>query len=234
MIQIRNSEDRGHFDFGWLKTFHTFSFSEYFDPKFMGFRTLRVINEDWIRAGEGFPTHSHKDMEIITYVLEGALSHKDSMGNGSVISPGDVQYMSAGSGVTHSEFNHSKEGATHLMQIWILPSTKGAKPTYDQKRFSGEEKKNKLKLVVSKDGKEGSIAVRQDVSLFSSLLFPDQVINYEFAPARFGWIQMASGSVTINGNKLTEGDGAAIGEEARIEIRSDSIEQAEFLLFDLN
>src|SRR6187399_3152999 len=179
MITIRKAEDRGHFDFGWLNTYHTFSFGEYYDPKHTRFSTLRVINEDFVQPGHGFPTHGHRDMEIVTYVLEGALQHKDSMGTGSVIRPGDVQRMSAGTGVTHSEFNASPTDTVHFMQIWILPDTRGIAPSYEQKHFTEADRQGRLKLVASKDARDGSVEIHQDASLFAGLLSPGERVSYD-------------------------------------------------------
>jgi redox-sensitive bicupin YhaK (pirin superfamily) len=194
MITIRKADERGHFDLGWLNTYHTFSFGEYYDPEFMGFRSLRVINEDWVAPRTGFPRHGHRDMEIITYVLEGALQHNDSIGNGSVILPGEVQRMTAGSGVTHSEANSSASDPVHLLQIWILPGEKGLKPGYEQKAFSAEEKINQLRLVASPDGRDGSVTIHQDASIYAGLLEPSQEIVHQFLPGRHAWIQIAKGA----------------------------------------
>ena len=232
MIRIRKSSERGHFDHGWLKTFHTFSFADYHDPKHMHFSSLRVINEDWVQPREGFGTHGHKNMEIVTYVLSGALEHKDSMGNGSVIRPSEVQYMSAGSGVTHSEFNHSESELVHLIQIWILPDQQGLKPSYDQKTFQDAEKLNQLKLIVSGTGKDGSIRIHQDIRVYASILEPKQSQSHEFAKGRCAWVQALRGSVQVGENTLSEGDGAAIEGEKLLSLSSTS-EKPEFLLFDL-
>jgi redox-sensitive bicupin YhaK (pirin superfamily) len=235
MITFRRSEARGVAEHGWLKSFHTFSFANYYDPEHMGFRTLRVINEDYIQAGQGFGTHPHQNMEIITYVLSGALAHKDSMGNGSVILPGDVQYMSAGTGVTHSEFSEVRPGKpemTHLLQIWILPSEEGLTPRYDQKSFSREDKLGKLKLVVSGDGRADSITIRQDVSLFASILQPGQSVNYELQSNRHAWLQLITGEIDLSGKILKSGDAAAISQEKSISASAKI--PSEFLLFDLN
>ncbi len=232
MIQIRKSKERGHFDHGWLNTYHTFSFGDYYDPNFMGFRDLRVINEDWVKEGRGFPTHPHQDMEIITYVLEGELAHKDSMGTSSTIRPGEVQRMSAGTGVTHSEYNHSSEVPVHLLQIWILPNQKGLKPGYEQKEYSEEQKLNQFFLVASNDGRKNSVTIHQDVQLYVSSLESGKNIEYEFHPKRYGWIQVARGSVTLNGQELATGDGAAVSDEKKISLVAN--EKSEILLFDLN
>ncbi len=229
MITIRKAEDRGHFDHGWLDTSHTFSFADYYDPDFMGFRTLRVINEDRVAPGRGFGTHAHRDMEIVTYVLEGALAHRDSMGNGSVIRRGEVQRMSAGTGVLHSEMNGSNEEPVHFMQIWILPERRAIEPGYEQKTFSDDERRNTLRLVASRDGRDGSVTLHQDASIYSSLL--DGTVSHELANGRHGWLQLARGEVELNGEKLKAGDGAAISGESRITIKGTN---AELLLFDLS
>ena len=231
MIQIRKSEERGHFDHGWLKTFHTFSFADYYDPEHMGFRALRVINEDWVQPGRGFPTHAHRDMEIVTYVLDGALEHRDSLGTGSTIRPGEVQRMSAGTGVRHSEYNHSKSELVHLLQIWILPERNGAAPEYEQKAFPDEEKRGRLKLVASRDGRDGSVTIHQDASLSATLLEPGEKVEASFAPGRRGWVQVARGAIRLAGKPLGQGDGAAIDGERSIEIAAT--EPAEVLVFDL-
>ena len=228
---IRKSKERGMAEHGWLKSYHSFSFANYYDPAHMGFRDLRVINEDFIEAGQGFGTHPHQNMEIITYVIKGSLSHKDSMGNGSAIKPGDVQYMSAGSGVTHSEFS-DPQTATHLLQIWILPNAEGEKPRYDQKNFPPIEKNGKLKLLASGDGRDGSIAVRQDLSLYASILEAGSDLNYEINPDRHAWLQLISGKIEVNGQALESGDAAAFSKETKMAIKAT--EKAEFLLFDLN
>lgn len=231
MLMHRKSTDRGQFNHGWLKTAHTFSFGEYHDEKFMGFRTLRVINEDHVAAGEGFPFHGHQNMEILTYILEGELEHKDSMGNGEIIRPGDMQYMSAGTGVTHSEFNHSKKSPVHLLQIWVLPEKKGLPPVYGQKHFPQEARLNQLKLVASKDGLEGSLAVRQDLNLYASILAPGSPLIHPMNAARFGWIQLAKGELNVNGTVLKAGDGLGIAAESKLEI--EALAASEFLFFDL-
>src|SRR2546423_11036131 len=231
MITIRKSEERGHFDFGWLDTYHTFSFDQYYDPRFMAFRSLRVINEDRVQAGRGFPTHGHRDMEIITYVLEGALEHKDSMGTGSVIRPNDGQKMSAGTGVRHSEANPSKDEPVHLLQIWIMPDTEGIKPDYQQKRFGDEEKRGRLRLVASPDGSEDSITIKQDARVFASLLESSQQVVHELKPNRYAWVQVARGAVEVNGQTLSQGDGAGISNETQVTI--EGLEPSEILLFDL-
>src|SRR5215203_6429689 len=194
MISIRQSKERGHFDHGWLNTYHTFSFDQYYDPRHMGFRSLRVINEDFVAGGRGFPTHGHRDMEIITYILEGALKHEDSMGNGSVIQPGDVQRMTAGTGVRHSEQNASSTERVHLLQIWILPSADNLPPGYEQKAFSEEQRRGGLRLIASNDGRDESVSLNQDVGLFASILDADKQVEHAMDPARYGWIQVARGS----------------------------------------
>lgn len=232
MLQLRRSSERGHFDFGWLDTRHTFSFSEYYDPRFMGFRSLRVINEDRVAPGQGFPTHPHQSMEIFTYVLDGALEHKDSMGNGSVIKPGDVQRMSAGRGITHSEYNASKGAPVHFLQIWILPKERGGEPGYEQRHFSIEEKAGRLRLVMSPDGREGSVRVQQDVEIYAARLEPGQGVEKALRPGRYGWLQIARGAAALNGQALYQGDGAAITEEATLQL--EGLEKGtELLLFDL-
>jgi len=231
MIIIRKADERGHFNHGWLNTYHTFSFDQYYDPRFMGFRSLRVINEDFVAAGRGFPTHGHRDMEIITYVLEGALEHKDSMGTGSVIRPGDVQKMSAGTGVRHSEYNHSQDEAVHLLQIWIMPDTAGINPDYQQKRFADEEKRGRLRLIASTDGSDGSITIKQDARVFATLLEPSEQVAHELKPNRHAWVQVARGAVELNGKLLNQGDGAAVSEEKSLTIVGK--EPADVLLFDL-
>jgi redox-sensitive bicupin YhaK (pirin superfamily) len=231
MIQIRKAQDRGHFDHGWLDTYHTFSFADYYDPPFMGFRALRVINEDRVAPGRGFGTHSHRDMEIVTYVLDGELEHRDNMGTGSVIRPGEVQRMSAGTGVLHSEVNPSREHPVHFLQIWILPERRGIKPEYEQKAFPTEERNGKLRLVASRDGAEGSLKIHQDAKLFAGTLRNGDPVEYELKPGRYGWLQVARGSVDLNGQKLNAGDGAAIEDERTLTLRG---QDAEVLLFDLN
>lgn len=231
MIQVRKSAERGHFDFGWLDTHHTFSFGDYHDPRAMGFSALRVINEDTVAGGHGFPTHPHRDMEIITYILEGALEHKDSLGTGSVIRPGDVQRMSAGTGIRHSEANPLKDQATKLLQIWIFPKENGLKPSYEQTAFSREEREGKLRLVGSQDGRDGSVTIHQDVDLYASLLKAGESVSLSLKPERLAWLQVARGQVSLNGQSLSQGDGAAVTEETALTIAG--VEEAEVLLFDL-
>jgi quercetin 2,3-dioxygenase len=231
MIQIRKSDDRGHANHGWLDTHFTFSFADYYDPKHVHFRTLRVMNDDRVAGGGGFPMHPHRDMEIVTYVLEGALEHRDSMGNGSVIKPGDIQYMSAGTGVTHSEFNASKTERVHLYQIWMFPQKQGLKPAYGQKNFSEVEKRGKLRLLVSPDGRDGSVKIRQDNDLYATVLRDGESVKHALKPERHAYVQVARGSVKLNGTTLEEGDGAAISEEQAVELTG--VKEAEVLLFDL-
>jgi quercetin 2,3-dioxygenase len=231
MITIRKSNERGHGDHGWLDTRFTFSFADYFDPKQVHFRTLRVMNDDRVAGGGGFPMHPHSDMEIVTYVLEGALQHKDSMGNGSVIKPGDIQYMSAGTGVTHSEFNASKTEPVHLYQIWMFPQEKGQKPAYDQKNFSEAEKRGKLRLIASPDGRDGSVKIRQDNELYATVLGAGESVKHTLKPERHAYVQVARGSVKLNGTALETGDGAAISAEKSVELTG--VKDAEVLVFDL-
>jgi redox-sensitive bicupin YhaK (pirin superfamily) len=232
MITIRRSHERGHADLGWLDTHYTFSFSDYYDPEFMGFRQLRVINEDYIEPAKGFPKHGHRDMEIITYVISGELSHRDSMGNGETIHPHDVQRMTAGTGVLHSEYSSPTE-KTHLLQIWILPETRDLTPGYEQKQFPEKQKRGKLRLVASHGGGDGSVKINQDVKVYASILDADNEVRYEFGPDRHAWIQLISGSLDVNGDVLEAGDGAAISDEEALNIRSLA-DNSEFLLFDLN
>src|SRR5215472_3145456 len=231
MIQIRKNDTRGHANHGWLDSRFTFSFADYYDPEHVEFRTLRVMNDDHIAGGGGFPTHPHRDMEIVTYVLDGALAHKDSMGNGSTIRPGDVQYMSAGTGVAHSEFNASDKETVHMYQIWMFPDKQGHKPMYDQKHFDATEKQGKLRLVASPDGRNGSVQIRQDNELYATLLGEGESVKHELKKDRHAYVQVARGSVTLNGKKLEQGDGAAISAEKSVELTG--VNDAEVLLFDL-
>ncbi|PYT97954.1 MAG: quercetin 2,3-dioxygenase [Acidobacteria bacterium] len=231
MIQIRKGDERGHANHGWLDTHFTFSFADYYDPEHVHFRTLRVMNDDRVAGGGGFPMHPHRDMEIVTYVLEGALEHRDSMGNGSVIKPGDIQYMGAGTGVTHSEFNGSETEPVHLYQIWMFPEKQGLKPTYGQRNFSEAEKRGKLRLLVSADGRDGSVKIRQSNDLYATVLGAGEMVKHELKPERHAYVQVARGSVTLNGTKLEEGDGAAISDEKAVQITG--VKDAEVLLFDL-
>lgn len=231
MITIRKAEERGHFDFGWLNTYHSFSFGDYYDPKHTRFRTLRVINEDFVQAGHGFPTHGHRDMEIVTYILQGALEHRDSMGTGSVIRRGDAQRMSAGTGVTHSESNPSRDEPVHLLQIWIFPREQDLQPEYEEKKFSDDEKRNRLRLIVSPDGSDGSVKIHQDAKIFASLLDDRQEVVHSLENGRSAWLQVAAGSVKLNEVVLKQGDGAAVSQESNLRITAE--ESAEVLLFDL-
>jgi hypothetical protein len=231
MIEIRKSKDRGYADHGWLRSFHTFSFAGYQDPGHMGFGPLRVINEDRIQPGTGFGTHGHRDMEIISYVLEGALAHKDSMGNGSAIVPGDVQRMSAGKGVLHSEFNHAKDGVTHFLQIWIEPNVKGIAPGYEQKHFDAASKRGRLRLVVSPDAREGSVTLHQDAYVYAALLDGADRATHKLQPGRRAYLHLARGKLTANGQPLEAGD--ALKAAGTPEIVLEKGEGAEVLLFDL-
>lgn len=231
MMTIRRSDERGGGDHGWLKTRHSFSFNDYYDPKWMGFRSLRVINEDWVAPDRGFPTHPHRDMEIITYVLSGKLEHKDSLGTGSVILPGDGQRMSAGRGIRHSEANPSSTELVHLLQIWILPDKQGHEPGYEQKAFPEAEKRGKFRLVASSDGSDGSVTINQDAKLLVTQLKAGEEITQQLDAKRYAWLQVAKGDVELNGHRLRQGDGAAISEEKTLTIKAT--ETAEVLLFDL-
>jgi quercetin 2,3-dioxygenase len=233
MIALRPAAERGHADHGWLNTYHTFSFADYYDARHMGFRALRVINEDWVQSGRGFGTHPHQDMEIITYVLEGALSHKDSMGNSSIIRPGEVQRMSAGTGVRHSEFNPSPVEPVHLLQIWILPNQLGLAPSYEQKTFPAEEKLGKLRLIASEDAREGSVRIHQDASVYATLLPRDSKVAHQLVPNRHAFVHVASGEVLLNGKPLRAGDGAAVTSEKIELIGATDDDASEVLLFDL-
>jgi quercetin 2,3-dioxygenase len=232
MIEIRSAQDRGAANFGWLDSRHTFSFGEYRDPNHMGFADLRVINEDKVAPSQGFPTHGHQDMEIITYVLAGALEHKDSLGNGSVIHPGDVQRMSAGTGIRHSEFNASTTESVHLLQIWILPGVKGIAPGYEQKNFGIDQRQGQLKLVGSPDGRAGSITIHQNVYFYAAVLSAGAAVEHSLAADRVAWVQVAKGSIQLNDRSLSAGDGAAISQESFIKLQSMSAD-TEVLLFDM-
>lgn len=231
MIKIKRSKERGHANHGWLDTYHSFSFADYYDPANMGFRDLRVINEDFIEAAQGFPTHGHRDMEIITYVINGEISHRDSMGNGETVKRHEVQRMTAGTGVLHSEYSSPTE-RTHILQIWILPEKRNLQPSYEQTYFPPEDKQGKLKLVASRGGDDGSVHINQDVRLYSSLLASDEEISLDLAEGRHAWIQLISGSLDVNGQRLEPGDGAAISEERLLKLKAAS-GNTEFLLFDL-
>jgi len=235
-VKVRKAEARGHANYGWLDTHHTFSFAYYFDPEYMGFRSLRVINEDRVTPGDGFGTHGHRDMEIITYVLEGALEHKDTIGDGGILYPGDVQHMSTGTGIMHSEYNHSRSENVHFLQIWLQPKVKGIKPVYDQRSFEIAKNSGKLNLVVARDGRDGALKVNQDVDLFASALKQGDRISYSFPANRYGWVQVARGEVDIevdNDEKLSlkAGDGVALSEIKEVAISTNS--NGEILLFDL-
>ena len=231
MITLRPAHARGHADHGWLDTRHTFSFADYHAPKYMGFRALRVINDDRVQPKRGFGTHPHRDMEIISYVLEGGLAHKDSMGNGSTIPPGDVQRMSAGTGVLHSEANASDSELVHFLQIWLLPSARGIQPSYEQKTFTEADKRGRLRLVASPDGREGSVTIRSDVALWAGLFDAGEAAELALPKGRHAWVHVARGSAKINGHVLAQGDGAALSDEARVQI--EGLEKSEVLVFDL-
>ena len=231
MLTVRKSQERGYADHGWLRSFHSFSFAGYYDPAHMGFGNLRVINEDRVAAGGGFGTHGHKDMEIISYVLSGELAHKDSMGNVKSIPPGDVQRMSAGRGVQHSEFNHMADETTHFLQIWIEPKVLGVAPGYEQKKFDDAEKRGKLRLVASLDGAEGSVSMNADARLFAALIDGDEKASLTLDPKRKSYVQLVRGEVEVNGQKLLAGDAAMIEDESRIELSAGK--DAEVLVFDL-
>lgn len=231
MLTVRKSEERGRANFGWLDSKHSFSFGHYFDPKHMGFGALRVINEDRVAPGGGFPTHPHADMEIISYVLDGALEHKDSIGTGSVIRPGDVQRMSAGTGIRHSEFNASKTEPVYFLQIWIIPERKGIVPSYEQKAFGSEEKRGKLRLVGSRDGRDGSVTIHRDVDLYATVLAAGETVTHVLAAGRIAWVQIARGAATLNGEQLRAGDGVAIEQSGRFTLAG--ADDAEILLFDM-
>jgi len=231
LIEVRKSAERGQADHGWLKSAHTFSFADYHDPRFMGFGPLRVINEDSVKPGMGFGTHGHRDMEILTYVLEGALEHKDSIGSGSVLRYGDVQRMSAGQGIRHSEFNHSREEPVHFLQIWIMPDVAGIAPEYEEKHVDATEKRGRLRLIASPEGRDGSLKVHQDAEVYASILDRGERVMRAMSPKRAAWVQVARGEVTVNGTLLATGDGAAISGAQ--ELVFEKARDAEFLLFDL-
>jgi redox-sensitive bicupin YhaK (pirin superfamily) len=231
MITVRRATERGHADHGWLDTYHTFSFADYYDRRHMGFGPLRVINEDFVAAGQGFPTHGHRDMEIITYVLEGQLAHKDSLGTGSVIRPGDVQRMSAGTGVRHSEFNPSPTDPLHLLQIWIEPSRTGVAPSYEEKAFGEDDKRNRLRLVASPDGRDGSVTIHQDAFVYAAVIDTGREVAFPLGTGRRAWLQVARGRVALNGQELEQGDGAGIDDERALTVTGK--ERAEVILFDL-
>ena len=232
MINIRRSNERGHANHGWLDTHFSFSFADYYDPNFMGFRNLRVINEDYIEPAQGFPKHGHRDMEIITYMISGELSHRDSMGNGETIRPNEVQRMTAGTGVLHSEYS-SPTDRTHLLQIWILPEKRNLQPGYEQKEFKPEDKQGRLKLIASRGGSDGSIHINQDVKVYATVLKDGESVSLDLREGRHAWIQIISGELGVNGAKLVAGDGAAVSDEASLKLTSLD-PNTEFLLFDLN
>ena len=231
MITVRPAAARGHADHGWLDSRHTFSFGDYHDERHMGFRALRVINEDRVQPGQGFGTHSHRDMEIVSYVLEGALEHKDSLGTGSVIRPHEVQRMTAGRGVSHSEFNASRDELVHFLQIWILPRRRDLEPSYEQRLFPREEKENRLRLLASEDGRDGSVTIHQDAELYGTVLAAGAEVRHALRPGRHAWVQVARGDVRVNGRALRAGDGAALSDEGSVEIAAAAPSEA--LLFDL-
>ena len=232
MLTLRRAEERGRADFGWLDSRHSFSFGHYFDPKHMGFGPLRVINDDRVVGGGGFPTHPHADMEIITYVLDGGLEHRDSLGTGSVVRPGDVQRMSAGSGVRHSEFNASKTDPVHFLQIWIVPEKRGLEPSYEQKTFSDADKRGRLRLIGSHDGREGSVTIHQDVDLYATVLAEGQTVRHGLRDGRAAWVQVARGTAMLNGEQLYPGDGVAVGIADTLELTGTS--ESEILVFDMS
>ena len=231
MIKLRPSQDRGHTKLSWLESRHTFSFGEYHDRKFQGFQQLRVINEDQVQPGKGFEPHTHQDMEIISYVLEGTLAHRDSVGTSSLIRAGEVQRMSAGTGIRHSEYNPSKTLRVHFLQIWILPDRRGLEPSYEQRAFLRDEKHGRWRLVASKDGRDGAVTVHQDLELYITLLDPGEKLNYRLQTERHAWVQVTRGEVVLNGNRLVQGDGAAVSQEEILE--TSTMTQAEVLLFDM-
>ncbi len=231
MITIRKADQRGYADHGWLRSYHSFSFADYYDPAHMGFGNLRVINEDRISPGTGFGTHGHRDMEIVSYVLEGALAHQDSMGNGATITPGEVQRMSAGTGVRHSEYNHAAERETHFLQIWILPSRSGIAPGYEQKRFDDADKRGRLRLVAAPDGRDGAVTIHADAAIHAGLFDGDETATLALAPGRLGYVHVARGEVEVNGQRLVAGDAALLRDEAQVALARGRA--AEVLVFDL-
>jgi redox-sensitive bicupin YhaK (pirin superfamily) len=231
MLRVRKAADRGHADHGWLNSYHTFSFADYHDPAQMGFRALRVINDDRVAPGQGFGSHSHRDMEIISYVLEGALAHKDSMGTDGVLRPGDVQRMSAGTGVVHSEFNGSKTEPVHFLQIWLKPDAKGIAPSYDQRTYPDAEKRGRLRLVASPDGADGSLGIKTDARVYAGVFDAGQKSDLALDDGRHAWVHVAEGAVRVNGQELTAGDGVAVSDERHLNI--EGIRKGEILVFDL-
>jgi len=231
MITLRKAHERGHANHGWLDSWHSFSFADYQDPEHVQFGPLRVINEDWIQPGGGFPTHGHRDMEIVTYVLEGALAHQDSLGNGSTIVPGEVQRMSAGKGVQHSEFNQATDGVTHLLQIWLHPDTPGVAPSYEQRNFPAEEKRGRLRLIASRDGRDGSVRIHQNAAVYAGLFDGAEAATHALAPGRRAYVHVARGRLVVNGQRLEAGD--ALKAEQEPSLRLEAGQDAEVLLFDL-
>ncbi len=231
MFQVRKADQRGHADHGWLNTYHTFSFSDYYDPAHMGFRALRVINEDRVQPGQGFGTHPHRDMEIVTYVLEGALAHKDSLGHGAVLKPDEFQRITAGKGILHSEFNPSSTEGVHFYQIWLLPRERGLQPGYEQRSFDADGKFDRWRLVASPEGRDGSLRIEQDAQIFLATLAPRKQLSHAMPPGRFAWLQVLRGAIDVNGQRLETSDGMAVGEEP--ELTLEATEQAELMLFDL-
>ncbi|MBV8266750.1 MAG: pirin family protein [Planctomycetaceae bacterium] len=231
MIAVRRASERGHGQHGWLDTYHTFSFNDYYDQQYMGFRVLRVINEDRVEAGQGFGIHGHRDMEIISYVLEGALGHKDSLGNGSVLRPGEFQCMTAGTGIRHSEFNPSDSEPVHFYQIWLLPDRQGLAPSYDQRAFPEDERRGRLRVVASPDGRDGSLTIHQDAEVLLTSLAAGERVTHELAPGRHAWLQVLRGSVQLNEVPLATSDGAAVSDEPSLTVLAT--EPCEVMLFDL-
>jgi redox-sensitive bicupin YhaK (pirin superfamily) len=234
MIQLRPGSERGRSELGWLDSYHTFSFDRYYDPRHMSFRQLRVLNEDWVQGGKGFPMHPHRDMEIITYILEGALEHRDSLGTGSMIRPGEVQRMSAGSGITHSEYNPSATEAVHLLQIWIMPARLGLQPGYEQKTIPIGESNGGLRLIAAPDGRDGAVTIHQDAEVYAARLKGGQEATHRLKPGRHAWVQVARGAITLNGLAMEAGDGAAVSQEEEVKLRANDSSPAELLLFDLS
>jgi redox-sensitive bicupin YhaK (pirin superfamily) len=231
MLTLRPANQRGHANHGWLDTWHTFSFSSYYDPQHMGFRALRVMNEDFVAPGQGFGTHPHRDMEIVTYVLAGALEHRDSMGNGEILRPGEFQRMSAGTGITHSEFNPSPSEPIHLYQIWLLPERTGIEPSYEQKSFPADERRNRLRLVASRDAADGSLLIHQDAKIYLATLDEGALLTHDLAAGRHAWVQLLRGQLTLNGEAMRASDGTAISNEPRLTMQANA--EAEIMLFDL-
>jgi redox-sensitive bicupin YhaK (pirin superfamily) len=231
MIRIRRSDERGHAHHGWLESYHTFSFADYHDPRHMGFRSLRVINEDRVQPGQGFPTHSHRDMEIVSYVIAGELEHMDSMGNGSVMRSGDIQRMSAGTGVTHSEYNRSVDRVVHFLQIWVPPARNGLEPSYEQRHFSEASRRGRLRIVASGDARDSSVTVHQDIDIYASILSPGERVRHEIRAGRGVWVQVVRGEISVDGESISGGDGIAVSDEAAIELAAQT--PSETVLFDM-